>query len=138
MKTSLSYYPYLQNTNPENIAAKVLPLHNDFLLTLFEVIETHLDDSVLTVGFLATQMALSKSTLNRRLLLFVGLSAGSIIKQYRLKKALTYLIQGKNVSETAYLTGFETPSYFIQCFKGFYKTTPKEFSKNNFILKAER
>jgi AraC-like DNA-binding protein len=133
MKTSLFYNPYLRHKNAENVTATVLPFHNDFLLNLFEVIETHHDDSNLTVGFLATHMAVSKSTLNRRLLLLVGLSPASIIKQYRLKKAVTYLKQGKNVSETAYLAGFETPSYFIQCFKGFYKITPKEFSRSNII-----
>ena len=81
-------------------------------------------------------MAVSKSTLNRRLALLVGLSANEIIKQSRLQKAVIFLMSGKNVSETAYLTGFETPSYFTQCFKEFYKITPKEFSKNNSFVKT--
>jgi AraC-like DNA-binding protein len=136
MKTSSVYYPYLQHFSYENVSATILPLHNDFLQSLFTIIEDKLDDPVLTVGFLATQMALSKSTLNRKLSSLVGLSANTIIKQYRLKKAATYLLQGKNVSETAYLTGFETPSYFIQCFKEFYKTTPKEFSRAGSMIKT--
>jgi|SRR5690242_3861059 len=136
MKTNLFYYPYQQHLNYENVSATILPLHKSFLESLFIIIEDNIDAPILTVGFLASQMAVSKSTLNRRLSLLVGLSANEIIKQYRLKKAVVFLMSGKNVSETAYLTGFETPSYFIQCFKEFYKITPKEFSKNNSLKKT--
>lgn len=135
MKTNLFYYPY-QHLTTENVSATILPLYNDFLKDLFTVIEDNFDAPFLTVGFLASQMAMSKSTLNRRLSSFVGLSANEVIRQYRLKKAAAFLLSGKNVSETAYLTGFETPSYFTQCFKEFYKTTPKEFSKNNHLMKT--
>jgi AraC-like DNA-binding protein len=135
MKTDLFYYPYQPHLVPGNVSVTVFPLNHIFLQSMFTIIEENLDDSMLTVDFLAKQMAVSKSTLNRRLAALVGLSAGCIIKQYRLKKAIVFLSQGKNVSETAYLTGFETPSYFIQCFKEFYKITPKEFSKNNSLIK---
>ena len=106
------------------------PPLNEFLKNLFNLIEDNIDDSVLNVGFLAKHMAVSKSTLNRRLSVLTGLSANEIIKHYMLQKASLLLISGKNVSETAYLTGFETPSYFIQCFKDFYKVTPKAFLKS--------
>jgi len=136
MKQDLFYYPYRQHLNSENVSATILPLHNAFLKDLFSVIEDNIDASVLTVGFLASKMAVSKSTLNRRLSSLVGLSANEIIKHYRLQKAAVFLLAGKNVSETAYLTGFETPSYFTQCFKEFYKITPKEFSKNNSLMRT--
>jgi len=136
MKTDLFYHPYLQQVTSQNVLATILPLSNNFLQNMFAIIDKNLDDQGLTVDFLAKQMAVSKSTLNRRLAALVGLSAGCIIKQYRLKKAIVFLLQGKNVSETAYLTGFETPSYFIQCFKEFYKITPKEFSKNNLLTET--
>src|SRR5215831_16965070 len=111
MKTNLFFYPH-QHVAHENISATVFPLYNDFLQDILNLMENYFDEPLLTVGFLATNMSVSKSTLNRRLSTLVGLSANEIIKQYRLKKAITYLLQGKNVSETAYMTGFETPSYF--------------------------
>ena len=82
MKQDLFYYPYRQHLTSENLSATILPLHNDFLKNLFTVIEDNIDEPVLTVGFLASKMAMSKSTLNRRLALLVGLSANEIIKQY--------------------------------------------------------
>src|SRR6266542_2918518 len=133
MKTDLFYYENTRQSNPKNSMVTVNSVANDFLQNLFKIIEDNLDDSLLTVSFLAVNMGVSKSTLNRKLLTLTGLSPNGLIRQYRLQKAAIFLISGKNVSETAYLTGFETPSYFTQCFKEFYKVTPKEYSKNNLL-----
>ena len=135
MKTDLFYYENTRQSNPKNSMVTVNSVANDFLQNLFKIIEDNLDDSLLTVSFLAVNMGVSKSTLNRKLLTLTGLSPNGLIRQYRLQKAAIFLISGKNVSETAYLTGFETPSYFTQCFKEFYKITPKEYSKNNSLVR---
>lgn len=103
---------------------------NNFLDNLYKVIEDNLDASPLNVEFLANSMAMSRSTLNRKLSLPTGKSANELVKQFKLKKAKILLVSGRNVSETAYLSGFETSSYFIHCFKEFYKITPKIYSKN--------
>ena len=95
------------------------------------VLECNLNDHFLSVGFLAMQLGLSKSTLNRKLLSYIGLPANKIIRRYRLQKAAKLLVTGKNVAETAYLSGFETPSYFTQCFKEHYKITPKKYAQLN-------
>ena len=130
MKPDLFYYSFLQQITPAKKWVMPDPPLNEFLRNLYNVIEDYIDDSVLNVGFLAKRLAVSKSTLNRKLSTLLGLSANTIIKQHRLQKASMLLISGKNVSETAYLTGFETPSYFIHCFKEFYKVTPKAFLKS--------
>ena len=135
MKTDLFYYQNLQQLNPQNSRVSAYPLYNDFLQSLFKIIEDNIDDPVLTVGFLAINMAVSRSTLNRKLSAIIGLSTNELIRQYRLQRAATFLLSGKNVSETAYLTSFETPSYFVQCFKEFYKMTPKEYSKSNSLIR---
>ena len=134
MKQDLIYPPFLSQLR-ERKKRKTDECLNEFLQNLYFVIENNIDDSFLNVGFLAKNMAMSRSTLNRKLSNLTGLSANEIIKQRRLQKAILFLGEGKNVSETAYLTGFETPSYFIQCFKDLYKLTPKAFSKcnNSFI-----
>lgn len=106
--------------------------NNNFLYHLYNLIEDNLNTSPINVGFLASQLSVSRSTLNRKLLILTGRSPHELIKIYRLQKAKSLLNSGKNVSETAYLSGFETPSYFIHCFKEAYKITPKEYSKSNF------
>ncbi|HEY6976746.1 MAG TPA: AraC family transcriptional regulator [Chitinophagaceae bacterium] len=128
MKTNLVNPAYQENLNFQN-SWTANNTCNDFLENLYKIIEDNFDTPFLTVGFLATNLAISKSTLNRKLSSIIGLSANELIRQYRLKRAAIFLRSGKNVSETAYLSGFETPSYFTQCFKEFYKVTPKEYSK---------
>jgi AraC-like DNA-binding protein len=129
MEPNLFYYPLIQELTTGKKSLTNNPLSNEFLRNLYLVIEDNIDDSLLNVSFLARRLAVSKSTLNRRLSMLVGLSANEIIKQHRLQKAAIFLMSGKNVSETAYLTGFETPSYFTQCFKEMFKVTPKAYAK---------
>jgi AraC-like DNA-binding protein len=134
MQKNLFYYENLQQFSSKNSWTRLHSTNNGFLQNLYKVIEDNLDNPLLTVGLLATNMAVSKSTLNRKLSILTGLSANELIKQYRLQRAAIFLMSGKNVSETAYLTGFEAPSYFTQCFKEFYKITPKKYSKNNLVI----
>ncbi|HEX5152292.1 MAG TPA: AraC family transcriptional regulator [Parafilimonas sp.] len=142
MHTHLFYrlYTFLQQSAFERPTPEFFKITDDFLISLYAIIENNLDTSSLSVGFLARNLAMSKSTLNRKLLLRTGLSPNEIIRRYRLQKAAILLLAGKNVSEAAYLCGFETPSYFTQCFKKFYKITPKKYaqagmfnSMNNYV-----
>jgi AraC-like DNA-binding protein len=126
----LNFYtkPPVPFANNFSHQATVANSNESFMETLCAFINENIDCH-LSVEFVARKMALSKSTLNRRLAQYAGLSANEIIKQCRLQKAAELLLAGKNVSETAYLTGFETPSYFIQCFREFFKQTPKKYSQ---------
>ncbi len=47
----------------------------------------------------------------------------------RLSHACKLLMDGTSVNETAYLSGFENVSYFIQLFKRFFGVTPKAYIK---------
>jgi AraC-like DNA-binding protein len=58
----------------------------------------------------------------------VQLAPNELIRLYRLRKAADLLRAGYNASETAYLVGFKTPSYFTIVFKEFYHKTPTEFA----------
>lgn len=126
MKSALLNYVLLQ---PLSVAGPLRGMPARFVESLVCIVEQNLGDS-LSVGFLAVQLGVSKSTLNRKLLHFTGLPANKIIRLYRLQKAVSLLHAGKNVSEAAYLSGFETPSYFIRCFKEYYHVTPKKYSQS--------
>ena len=86
-----------------------------------------IDDSQLGASKLAEKSAMSLRTLNRKLNALIGMTAGDLIRQYRLQKSLVLLKEGLNVSEAAYLVGFETPAYFSQCFKEQYGVSPKDY-----------
>jgi AraC-like DNA-binding protein len=100
---------------------------NPFLKNIYAIIDEMIDDSQLGASKLAEKNAMSLRTLNRKLNTMIGMSAGHLIRQYRLQKSITLLKEGHNVSETAYLVGFETPAYFSQCFKEQYGVSPKDY-----------
>jgi len=101
-----------------------------FITDLYCVLDEHLNDHSLGVEKLASLMAVGHRTLNRKLTALIGLPASEVVKQYRLKKSIALLKSGHNVSETAYLVGFETHSNFTTSFKTFFGMTPTSFLKH--------
>ena len=103
---------------------------DQFLRRLYQLIEQHLDDSTLSVEWLADQLAMSRKTLYLKVHTLMQLSPIELIRHYRLRKSIDFLKAGHNASETAYLVGFESPSYFTKVFKDFYQQTPTDYIKS--------
>jgi len=106
-----------------------IEVENPFLKKVFYLLDKHLDNSDLSIEFLASELAMSSRTLNRKLSVLVGLSPNTLVRNYRLKKGAELLQSGCNVSETAYRIGFESPSYFGICFKELFSVTPSEYTR---------
>ncbi len=98
-----------------------------FLQQIYALLEKHLDDPSVNVDWLATQLAIDRKTLYRKVQSLIQLAPADLIRQYRLRKAVGLLGAGRNVAETADLVGFNTPSHFTIVFKEFYRQTPTEF-----------
>jgi len=98
-----------------------------FLRRIYELLDTHLDNPALNVDWLADELAMSRKTVYRKMQSLIQLPPADLIRQYRLRKAAELLRTGRNVSETADLTGFSTPSHFATVFKEAYQQTPTEF-----------
>ncbi|GAB2553609.1 hybrid sensor histidine kinase/response regulator transcription factor [Spirosoma areae] len=104
-------------------------LPNPFLETLYDRIEAHLDDSAFSVDQLAREVGMSRRTLHRKLTALTDLSPQDFVFRYRLRRATDLLRAGRNVSETAYLVGYESVSHFSAMFKSFYHQVPSAFVK---------
>lgn len=100
---------------------------NPFLIQLYAEMDAKLDDPDLGVDFLCKVMAMSRSTLNRKLKSLLNLTTNEVIRQYRLQKASQLILSGIDISTAAYQTGFSSPSYFSQCFKEQYNLTPSDW-----------
>ncbi|MCP4976767.1 MAG: DUF4242 domain-containing protein [Maribacter sp.] len=75
-------------------------------------------------------LGLSKSQTYRKIKSLTGMAPNQFIQESRLQKALYYLGQGKKtVSEIAYETGFNSPTYFTRVFKKRYGISPSNFTK---------
>ncbi|WP_420576580.1 ATP-binding protein [Ekhidna sp.] len=114
---------------PENPSVKPVKVEDPFLQTLYTFLEGSYTNSKLDVSEIADAMSMSKSTLNRKLKSMLNTSAISLLKQYRLQKAVVLLEKGESIANTAYATGFESPSYFTQSFKEVFQSTPSEYKK---------
>ena len=77
---------------------------------------------------LSRDMGMSRSQLFRKCKLILGQSPVKLIKCYRLQKAKEFLKSGiYNVSEAAYLSGFNSLSYFSKSFKNYYRQMPSKW-----------
>lgn len=104
-------------------------VQDKFLRRLYQLVEERLDDSTLNVEWLADQLAMNRKTLYLKVQSLLHLSPNEFIRQYRLRKAIDLLRTGHNISEAAYLTGFDSPSYFTKVFRDFYHQTPTDYLK---------
>lgn len=111
-----------------NTPQKELPQVTDqFLIQLYQQLDLKIDEPGLDVDYLCKAMAMSRSTLNRKLKSLLGISPNDLIRRYRLQKAASHLSGGMDIATTAYKVGFSSHSYFSQCFKEQYGLTPSDY-----------
>tara|TARA_R110002049_G_scaffold76250_4_gene196115 strand:- start:46343 stop:50302 length:3960 start_codon:yes stop_codon:yes gene_type:complete len=103
-----------------------------FVEKVVNIIEEHLSDLNFSVEYLSSELAMSRSGLHKKLKTVTGQSPNELIRTIRLKKAVLLLQEGeKNVSEVAYVTGFNSSSYFTKCFTEQFNKTPSHFIGKN-------
>lgn len=99
-----------------------------FLEQAVAIIEQHLADTEFDIQAFHTAMQISNSMLYRKVKALTALSPNEFIRNIRLKKACALLIEGSyNISEIAYMVGFNDAKYFSNCFKKEFKRTPTEY-----------
>ncbi len=134
----LSIYKLIAGSDLFNRKYKVLPINREPVINKAQYIEFksrvnfHLEQNHsncdYNVAGLSKDMGMSRSQLFRKCKLIFGNSPVALLKQYRLEKAKDYLKSGiYNVSEAAYLSGFNSLSYFSKSFKCHYREIPSRW-----------
>lgn len=100
--------------------------NKEFIYQLDHLILSNLLKSDLDMNFIAQEMCMSYSTLNRRIKTLTGMTANEYVRKHRLAKAMQLLRDGHNASEVSMQCGFNSPSYFTRCFKAEYGILPSE------------
>ncbi|MFD1140965.1 ATP-binding protein [Larkinella insperata] len=104
------------------------PVANDpFLLKFYELLDQYLADSGVSVEHLASELAVSTRTLQRKLSTLTGSNANELMRSHRLRKAAKLLRDGCSVSEAAERSGFEGLSYFSKSFKAQFAVSPSAY-----------
>jgi len=108
----------------------ITPTDEVFLENVQQVLDDQLSDAGFNAGKFASAVGMSRMQLHRKLTAITGLSTTEFIRSQRLKQAIRILKNSDaTVNEVAYTVGFNTPSYFIKCFKEAYGKTPVEYSR---------
>jgi len=98
------------------------------LVSLFDLLVKNFTNNEFSADQFAKMQAMSKSQLYRRVTALTGYSPNDLLKEYRLQKAKELLRKKKyNISEIAFETGFNSPSYFTKCFKATFGLLPLSY-----------
>ena len=98
-----------------------------FIRNVIDLINEHYGDPSLNVEKLAGLIHTGRTVFYNKIKGLTGLTPVEFLRQMRLKIASKYLKDSDyNVSEIAYMVGFNDDKYFRRCFKAFYGKTPTE------------
>lgn len=99
-----------------------------FMEEVIEAADDRLSDPDLTVGDLASALALSRRQFTRKVKQSIGEPPGELIHQLRLKRAKALLTGGaESVAEVAYAVGYRSASAFTQAFRREVGKTPTAY-----------
>ena len=103
-------------------------VEQQFLNKLKDVLTENITNSSFNSAVFTNKMHMSRMQLHRKLRAITGLSTTEFIRSERLKLSLKLLqTSDLSISEIGYQIGFNSPSYFIKCFKEKYQCTPSEY-----------
>ena len=106
-------------------------IDQEFINKLMSLVEDNLTDEKLNRDFLASHMAMSSSTLYRKVKGLTGFNITIFIRSIRLKKAAQMILNKEySISGIAYRVGFNDPKYFRKCFVKQFGVNPSQFKKN--------
>lgn len=113
---------------PEILAPGYTSENERFLNALHQFMEANIANSEMTVDNLASEVGMSRSTLNRKMHELFNLSAKDFVQAARIKHAC-HLLRTTDLAtkEVAYACGFSDPNYFSKCFKANTGTTTTEY-----------
>lgn len=101
-----------------------------FIKKLMKIIEENIENPDFDVSRLVSEIGMSRTVLYKKVKALTDLSVASLIKQIRLKKASEILLKTNyNVSEIAYLVGFNDRKHFSKEFRKMFSLSPSEYRK---------
>ena len=108
------------------------PSEDDLLMKrVVAFMEDNLGNSDITIDDIAQAVAVSRTSLHRKMKQMMGTSPMEFLREARIRKAAKILTTtDKNVSEIAYHCGFSDPKYFSKCFKTTFGQTPTEYKQS--------
>ena len=106
---------------------QITPQDELFIQQTMAFMEEQMDNPDLTVDDFAEKLLVSRTIFYRKLKAILGISPVDFIRDMRIKRAVQLIETDQfNISEVAYMTGFNDPKYFSKCFKKQMGVSPSE------------
>ena len=105
------------------------PSDENFLRSLMDTLHENWQDAQFGVTEFCDQMSVSKSKLYRKSKELTGMSPNELLREYRLKRSLDLLKTDRNIAQTTFDCGFNSPSYFTKCFQQRFGLSPLGYAK---------
>ena len=126
----------IQESKETNLAQKKEQLREslnkvdqEFFDKLNKLIEENISGDV-DANLIASNLAVSTSTLYRKMKALTGISTNEYIRKYKMQYAEHLLLEGKySISEISFMVGMNSVAYFRRCFKAEYGEIPSEYLK---------
>ncbi len=123
--------PPQQSPDIEPEPVRITPLDEQFVQKSINIVEQHIQDGDFGVEALSAEIGMSRSQYYKRLMATTGKSPVEFIRTLRLKRAKQLLAQSQlQISEVAYLSGYNTLKSFGENFKAEFGITPTEYKKS--------
>ena len=120
---------YVNNANTDTNILTHNKVDRKFLEQITSEICAHLDNSEYTIDDLSVAMAMSRSSLTRKIKAITGQTPGNFINLVRLKKAAELLSEGNyRVNEVCMMVGFNSLHHFSSIFKKQFGITPGAYA----------
>lgn len=126
----------IQESKDTNLAQKKEQLRESFNKVdqeFFDKLNKLIDENIsgdVDVNLIANSLAVSSSTLYRKMKALTGISTNEYIRKYKMQYAEHLLLEGKySISEISFMVGMNSVAYFRRCFKAEYGEIPSEYLK---------
>ncbi len=107
-------------------------LDSKFIDKLNKIINDNIDNTDFNPSFLASEMAMSRMQLYRKVTAVTDQTVNNYIRTIRLNRAANLLITTDlQIAEIAYKVGFSEPSNFTKSFSKHFNQTPSQFVSEN-------
>lgn len=105
---------------------------NTFLKKLIDTIDRNLTEPVIDVGFIASELLMSRTKLYSKVKALTGKSIVELILNYRMRKAARLILEeDMSIQQVMDGVGIRSRSYFTREFKEEFGETPSAFAKSH-------
>ncbi len=106
----------------------LLPQDKSLMNEVYSIMEKELSNTELDVSHMTEMLHISRTKLYYKIKGLTGMNPSVFFRCYKLNRAAELIKEGKyNISEIAYMTGFNTLSHFSTSFKKQFGVNPSEY-----------